>query len=62
MLNQTKKTLLLVTIIVGFIFVLVATFLFAEDLSRQNSPKEKANMLIEIKLTDQNGKAFNEQS
>ena len=62
MLNQTKKKLLLIAIIVGFIFVLVATFLFAEHLSRQNSPKEISNMLTEIKLTDQNGKAFNEQS
>ena len=62
MLNQTKKKLLLIAIIVGFIFVLVATFLFAEHLSRQNSPKEISNMLSEIKLTDQNGKAFNEQS
>ena len=62
MLNQTKKKLLLIAIIVGFIFVLVATFLLAEHLSRQNSPKEISNMLSEIKLTDQNGKAFNEQS
>ena len=62
MLNQTKKKLLLIAIIVGFILVLVATFLFAEHLSRQNSPKEISNMLSEIKLTDQNGKAFNEQS
>jgi protein SCO1/2 len=62
LLNQTKKKLLLIAIIVGFILVLVATFLFAEHLSRQNSPKEISNMLSEIKLTDQNGKAFNEQS
>ena len=62
MLNQTKKTLLLVTIIVGFIFVLVATFLFAEHLSRQNSPKEISNILNKITLVDQNGNVFNEQS
>ena len=62
MLNQTKKKLLLIAIIVGFIFVLVTTFLFAEHLSRQNSPKEISNILSEIKLIDQNGKAFNEQS
>ena len=62
MLNQTKKKLLLIAIIVGFIFVLVATFLFAEHLSRQNSPKEISNILSKITLVDQNGKAFNQQS
>ena len=62
MLNQTKKKLLLIAIIVGFIFVLVATFLFAEHLSRQNSPKEISNILSKITLTDQNGKVFNKQS
>jgi protein SCO1/2 len=62
MLHQTKKKLLLIAIIVGFIFVLVATFLFAEHLSRQNSPKEISNILSEITLVDQNGKAFNKQS
>ena len=62
MLHQTKKKLLLIAIIVGFIFVLVATFLFAEHLSRQNSPKEISNILNKITLVDQNGKAFNEES
>ena len=62
MLNQTKKKLLLIAIIIGFVFVLVATFLFAEHLSRQNSPKEIFNILSKITLVDQNGKAFNEQS
>ena len=62
MLNQTKKKLLLIGIIVGFIFVLVATFLFAEHLSRQNSPKEISNILNKITLVDQNGNAFNEHS
>ena len=62
MLNQTKNKLLLITIIVGFSIVLVATFLFAEYLSRQNSPKEIFNILSKITLVDQNGKAFNEQS
>jgi protein SCO1/2 len=62
MLHQTKKKLLLIAIIVGFIFVLVATFLFAEHLSRQNSPKEISNILNKITLVDQNGKAFNQQS
>ena len=54
--------MLLIAIVVGFIFVLVATFLFAEHLSRQNSPKGISNILSEITLADQNGKAFNEQS
>jgi len=62
MLNQTKKKLLLIAIIVGFIFVLVATFLFAEHLSRQNSPKEISNILSKITLINQNGKAFNKQT
>ena len=62
MLNQTKKKLLLIAIIVGFVFVLVATFLFAEHLSRKNSPKEISNILSKITLINQNGKAFNKQS
>jgi len=62
MLNQTKKKLLLIAIIVGFIFVLVASFLYAEHLSRQNSPKEISNILSKITLINQNGKAFNKQT
>ena len=31
-------------------------------MSRQNSPKEISNILSKIKLVDQNGKAFNQQS
>ena len=62
MLNQTKKKLLLIAIIVGFILVLVATFLFAEYLSRQNSPKEISNILSKIILINQNGEALNKQT
>ena len=62
MLNQSKKKLLLIAIIVGFVFVLVATFLFAEHLSRQNSPKEISKILSKITLINQNGEAFNKQS
>jgi len=57
-----KKTLLLVTIIVSFVIILIATFMFAEHLSRQNTPKKISDILKNINLIDHNGIEFNKAS
>ena len=57
-----KKTILLVTIIVSFIIILIATFMFAEHLSRQNTPKKISDILKNINLIDHNGIEFNKAS
>ena len=62
MLYQTKKKLILVSIILSFAVILVATFLFAEHLSRQNSPKKLSDILNKVILKDHNGNRFKEQS
>ena len=54
-----KKTILLVTIIVSFVIILIATFMFAEHLSRQNTPMKISNILKTINLIDHNGIEFN---
>ena len=57
-----KKSILLVTIIVSFVIVLIATFMFAEHLSRQNTPKKISDILKNINLIDHNGIEFNKAS
>ena len=57
-----KKTILLVTIIFSFVIILIATFMFAEHLSRQNTPKKISNILKNINLIDHNGAEFNKAS
>ena len=57
-----KKTILLVTIIVSFVIILIATFMFAEHLSRQNTPKKISDILKNINLIDHNGIKFNKAS
>ena len=57
-----KKSILLVTIIVSFVIILIATFMFAEHLSRQNTPKKISDILKNIKLIDHNGTKFNSAS
>ena len=57
-----KKSILLVTIIVSFVIILIATFMFAEHLSRQNTPKKISNILKNINLIDHNGIEFNKAS
>ena len=57
-----KKTILLVTIIVSFVIILIATFMFAEHLSRQNTPKKISDILKNINLIDHNGIEFNRAS
>ena len=54
-----KKSILLVTIIVSFVIILIATFMFAEHLSRQNTPKKISDILKNINLIDHNGIEFN---
>ena len=54
-----KKSILLVTIIVSFVIILIATFMFAEHLSRQNTPKKISDILKNINLIDHNGFDFN---
>ncbi|MFL2829955.1 MAG: SCO family protein [Candidatus Puniceispirillales bacterium] len=57
-----KKSILLVTIIVSFVIILIATFMFAEHLSRQNTPKKISDVLKNINLIDHNGIEFNKAS
>ena len=57
-----KKTILLVTIIFSFVIILIATFMFAEHLSRQNTPKKISDILKNINLIDHNGIEFNKAS
>ena len=57
-----KKTILLVTIIFSFVIILIATFMFAEHLSRQNTPKKISDILKNINLIDHNGNEFNRAS
>ena len=57
-----KKSILLVTIIVSFVIILIATFMFAEHLSRQNTPKKISGILKNINLIDHNGIEFNKAS
>ena len=56
-----KKTILLVTIIVSFVIILIATFMFAEHLSRKNTPKKISDILKNINLIDHNGTKFNKK-
>ena len=57
-----KKKILLVTIIVSFVIILIVTFMFAEHLSRQNTPKKISDILKNINLIDHNGIEFNKAS
>ena len=57
-----KKSILLVTIIVSFVIILISTFMFAEHLSRQNTPKKMSDILENLNLIDHNGIDFNRAS
>ena len=57
-----KKIILISTIIVSFVIILIATFIFAENLSRKNSPKNISDVIKSINLIDQNGKKFSKES
>ena len=56
------KIILISTIIVSFVIILIATFIFAENLSRKNSPKNISDVIKSINLIDQNGKKFSKES
>ena len=62
MTNINKKIILIATIIVSFVIILIATFMFAEHLSRQNTPKKISDILKNINLIDHNGIEFNKAS
>ena len=53
-----KKLILLSTIIISFIIILIATFIFAEYLSRKNAPKKISEIIEEVHLIDHYGKSF----
>ena len=55
----SKKTILLTSIIVTFIVILGVTFMFAEYLSRKNTPKNISDITENINLVDHNGTEFN---
>ena len=54
-----KKTILLVTIIFSFVIILIATFMFAEHLSRKKTPKKISDIIENINLVDHHGTKFN---
>ena len=62
MTPTNKKIILISTIIASFVIILIATFIFAEHLSRQNSPKNISDVIKNINLVDQNGSQFNKES
>ena len=62
MTPTNKKIILISTIIASFVIILIATFMFAEHLSRQNSPKNISDVIKNINLVDQNGNQFNKES
>ena len=55
----SKKIILLISIMVSFIVILIATFIFAEHLSRKNSPKKISDIIEKLNLVDHNGIEFN---
>ena len=61
MTTLNKKIILISTIIVSFVIILIATFIFAEHLSRENSPKNISDVIKNINLVDQNGSQFDKE-
>ena len=59
---KNKKLLLLTIILVSFVVILIATFMFAEHLSRENTPKKISDVIENINLVDQNGNKFDKES
>ena len=53
-----KKLILLSSIIISFVIILIMTFLFAEYLSRKNSPEKLSEIISKVNLIDHNGQAF----
>ena len=53
-----KKLILLSSIIISFIIILILTFLFAEYLSRKNTPQKLSEIISKVNLIDHNGLPF----
>ena len=53
-----KKFILLSSIIISFIIILALTFLFAEYLSRKNTPQKMSEIIDKVHLIDHNGEPF----
>ena len=53
-----KKLILLLSIIISFIIVLIFTFIFAEYLSRKNTPQKISEIIDKVHLIDHYGKPF----
>ena len=53
-----KKIILLSSIIISFIIILFLTFIFAEYLSRKNSPQKMSQIIDKVHLIDHHGKPF----
>ena len=62
MIKNTKKNILLISIFISFIVLLVCTFILAEYLASQNSPKKITGIVNSINLIDHNGFPFNSSS
>ena len=59
---KNKKIVLLTIIIISFVSILIATFIFAEHLSRQNTPKKIYDVIKNLSLIDHKGDQFNKAS
>ena len=59
---KNKKIVLLTIIIISFVSILIATFIFAEHLSRQNTPKKIYDVIKNLSLIDHKGGQFNKAS
>ena len=53
-----KKLILLSSIIISFIIILILTFLFAEYLSRKNTPQKISEIIGKVHLIDHYGRPF----
>ena len=62
MIFKNRKIILLTIIIISFVSILIATFIFAEHLSRQNSPKKIYDVIKNLSLIDHKGGQFNKAS
>ncbi len=56
---KNRKIILLTIIIISFVSILIATFIFAEHLSRKNTPKKIYDVIKNLSLIDHKGDQFN---
>ena len=59
---KNRKIILLTIIIISFVSILIATFIFAEHLSRKNTPKKIYDVIKNLSLIDHKGGQFNKES